>query len=150
MNLSIRLAKPDDEQKITECVNESYAKYIDRIGKKPAPMLDDYQSKISKNWVHVIEQHNRLIGIIVLIPKSDHLYLENLAVNPAFQGQGMGRQLMLYAESIAKSIGLSEIRLFTNEAMYENIVIYSRYGYLETERKTENGYKRVYFTKKNL
>ena len=147
MNPSIRIANLEDEKYIIDCVKDSYSKYINRIGKKPAPMLDDYKTKIIDSWVHVFEEQEKIIGISELIPRSDHLYLGNIAVHPSFQGQGIGRQLMLYAESIAKSQGFTEIRLFTNEAMYENLAIYSKYGYLETGRKTEDGYKRVYFSK---
>jgi hypothetical protein len=43
--------------------------------------------------------------------------------------------------------GFNEIRLFTNEKMWETIAIYTKYGYKETGRKEENGFKRVYFTK---
>ncbi|MBT8357148.1 MAG: GNAT family N-acetyltransferase [Deltaproteobacteria bacterium] len=150
MKSSIRIAKPEDEKSIIKCVNDSYSKFIGRIGKKPAPMLDEYNSKIQNNWVHVFEKNNKIVGIIILVPNSDHIYLGNLAVHPIFQGQGIGRQLLLHAESFAKSHGLTEIRLFTNEAMHENLTIYSKFGYIETERKTENGYKRVYFKKKVL
>ncbi len=150
MNSSIRVAKPEDEKMVIDCVNDSYTKFISRIGKKPAPMLDNYQYKISKELVHVFEEKGKIVGIIVLVPRPDHLYLGNLAVSPDYQGKGIGRQLMLHAESVTKSHGLPEIRLFTNELMYENLAIYSKYGYLETDRKTENGYKRVYFSKKIL
>ena len=83
MNILIRIADIKDEDKIKECIKCSYEKYIERIGKKPAPMLDEYHSKIRDKFVHVVNKGNRIIGVIVLIPKKDHLYLGNLAVHPS-------------------------------------------------------------------
>lgn len=40
------------------------------------------------------------------------------------------------------------IRLCTNEAMTENLAYYLRMGYPETHRAVENGYHRVFFTKR--
>lgn len=47
----------------------------------------------------------------------------------------------------ARAAGLSQIRLYTNEAMTENLAYYPRHGYRETHRGIEDGYRRVYFTK---
>ena len=147
MNILIRIANIKDEDKIIDCIKCSYEKYIKRMGKKPAPMLDEYKSKIRSKYVHVVDKGNRIIGVIVLIPKKDHFYLGNLAVHPSEQRKGVGRQLMNYAEKLAVSSGFSAIHLFTNELVHETISIYRKYGYLEIDRKTENGYNRVYFVK---
>jgi hypothetical protein len=42
---------------------------------------------------------------------------------------------------------LPEIRLYTNEAMTENLDYYPRRGYRETHRATQDGYQRVFFSK---
>ncbi|WYX10874.1 GNAT family N-acetyltransferase [Achromobacter xylosoxidans] len=65
------------------------------------------------------------------------------------QRRGYGRALMQWAETIARQAGYPRIRLYTQEAMSENIAIYQRYGYVETHRAEEIGLKRV-FMMKNL
>ena len=55
---------------------------------------------------------------------------------------------MNYAENLAISSGFSLIRLFTNELMHETISFYRKYRFLETNRRTEDGYNRVYFIKR--
>ena len=40
-----------------------------------------------------------------------------------------------------------EVRLYTNEAMTENLTFYPRHGYRETGRAVEHGFRRVYFSK---
>ena len=54
---------------------------------------------------------------------------------------------MALAEEEAQRLGLTTITLYTNERMTENIELYKRLGYTETERKTEQGYQRVYMRK---
>jgi ribosomal protein S18 acetylase RimI-like enzyme len=52
-----------------------------------------------------------------------------------------------FAEQAAIKAGYRSIQLYTNEAMTENIALYSRIGYVETHRGEEKGLRRVYMTK---
>jgi ribosomal protein S18 acetylase RimI-like enzyme len=74
-------------------------------------------------------------------------FIENIAVYPEFQGRGYGKALMHCAETQARALQLAELRLYTNIAMTENLIFYPKLGFEETERKTDNGYQRVYFKK---
>ena len=42
------------------------------------------------------------------------------------------------------SPGLGEIRLYTNEAMTENLSYHPRRGYAQTHRAGQHGFRRVY------
>ena len=75
------------------------------------------------------------------------LLIENVAVSPAAQGTGLGRELMDFAERQARARGLRRLALYTNEVMVENLAIYARLGYRETARRTEDGYRRVFMEK---
>ena len=75
------------------------------------------------------------------------MLLDNVAVAPAAQGLGLGRTMLEFAERSAIDRGYRRIRLFTNEAMVENIALYSRNGYVETHRAEEKGVRRVYMAK---
>jgi ribosomal protein S18 acetylase RimI-like enzyme len=70
-----------------------------------------------------------------------------VAVLPAAQGRGIGGRLLGLAEQHARSLGLGEIRLYTNEAMTENLAYYRRHGYTETHRAEQDGFRRVFFRK---
>lgn len=86
-------------------------------------------------------------GLIVLVPADNYLLLENVAVVPSAQGRGVGGALLRFAEEHARSLGLSEIRLYTNAAMTENLAYYPRRGYRETGRREQDGFSRVFFAK---
>lgn len=75
------------------------------------------------------------------------MLLGNVAVAPAAQGLGLGRRMLQFAERVAGDRGYRYIRLYANEAMTENIALYSRIGYSESHRAEENGLRRVHMTK---
>ena len=144
----IRPARPEDRAAVEAIVAAAYARYIARIGKPPGPMLDDYAARIADGAVSVFEEADgRLAGIIVLVPKPDHLLLDNVAVRPDRQGRGIGRALIAFAEAEARRAGFRELRLYTHVTMVENIALYTRLGFAETGRGREAGYDRVFMTK---
>jgi ribosomal protein S18 acetylase RimI-like enzyme len=143
----IRLAGFGDRAAVEAVVQAAYAPYIPRIGRKPGPMLEDYAALIAGRHVRVLSDGSRIAGILVLIPDKHEMLLDNVAVLPDCQGQGFGRALIAFAEDAAREQGLHTLRLYTNEAMTENIAFYERLGFVETHRAEEKGFKRVYMTK---
>ncbi|MDE1910412.1 MAG: GNAT family N-acetyltransferase [Pseudomonas sp.] len=144
MPTHIRPATVDDIAAIEAIVHAAYSPYIQRIGRKPGPMLDDYRQQVAAERVHVLESAGQVRGFVVLIHHDEYLLLDNLAVDPGAQGLGYGRLLLDFAERQARH---GSIRLYTNEAMIENIALYTRKGYVETHRAEENGLRRVYMQK---
>lgn len=147
MSQVIRLAGPEDRPAVEAIVQAAYAPYVPRIGREPGPMLDDYGARIRARQVHVLEDEGAIRGILVLIPQERSMLLDNIAVIPDAQGQGHGRTLLKFAERAALDAGYESIRLYTNEAMVENIALYSRIGFVETHRIEEKGLRRVYMVK---
>ncbi len=142
-----RAVAAGDVAGIRDCVRAAYRIYVERIGREPAPMLADYAALTAAGRVHLLELGDRLAGLIVLFARVDHLFVENVAVDPAFHGQGLGRRLMDFAEAAARARGFPVLRLYTNVHMTENFPFYDRLGYAVTGRVHEDGYERVYFKK---
>jgi len=145
--MNIRPADASDLTAMTRIVTEAYSKYIDRIGKVPGPMLDDYPAHVRNHTVWVIDYHGAIAGLVVLLPENDHLLLDNVAVDPACHGHGIGRALMTFAEQEAARRGYRELRLYTHERMTENLAMYPALGWQETGRGEQAGYRRVFFKK---
>lgn len=147
----IRRAGPADQAAVEAIVNAAYAIYTERVGKSPGPMLDDYSRLIAAGAVSVLEEPTGTIAaLIVLLPKPGHLLLDNIAVDPQRQGQGLGRRLIAFAESEARRLGHAELRLYTHVTMVENIALYRHLGFRETGCRREDGYDRVFMTKANI
>src|SRR4029077_12543047 len=145
---NIRPATAGDVAAITRIVDDAYRHYIPRMGRTPAPMLDNYAARVSEDVVWVIEEGDTVRGVSVLLPNPDHLLLENIAVDPAYHGTGLGRRLLVFAEAEAMRQGYRELRLYTHETMIENQRLYAKIGYEETGRRTEVGFERVFFRKR--
>jgi ribosomal protein S18 acetylase RimI-like enzyme len=146
-SVEIRPAQAVEVDALRAIVQRAYEGYVTRIGQRPAPMDDDYASRVGKGQVSVAALNGEPVGLIVAVVADDHLLIDNVAVEPAHQGQGVGRALLAHAEQIAARRGLSELRLYTNAAMLENLALYPRLGYREVERRRDEGFDRVFFTK---
>ncbi len=145
----IRRAGPGDRAAVETIVSAAYSIYVERIGKAPGPMFDDYIRLIDEGAVSVLEMPGDAIAaLIVLLPKPDHLLLDNVAVRPDRQGQGLGRRLVAFAENEARRLGHAELRLYTHATMTENIALYKRLGFAETGRGHQAGYDRVFMAKR--
>ena len=143
-----RTARPEDRAAVEAIVDAAYSIYVERMGKPPGPMLDDYAGLIAAGAVSVLEDLDGVIAaLVVLLPKPDHLLLDNIAVRPDRQGQGFGRQLIAFAEDEARRLSYAELRLYTHEKMTENIALYTRLGFVEAGRGHQGGYDRVFMTK---
>lgn len=143
--LGLRRATVDDLPAIRAVIDAAYARYLTRMDKPPAPMLRDYGPSVEAGTTWVTG--SPITAVLTLYPRDDHLYVENIAVDPSAQGRGLGRALMEFAEQEAARRGLSRMALVTHEVMTENQAIYARLGYLETGRRSEDGYRRIYMEK---
>jgi ribosomal protein S18 acetylase RimI-like enzyme len=146
--IKIRPAMPVDAKAIRACAEEAYAGYMTAIGRKPAPMVADFEALISQGHVHLAGHTGKLQGFIVFFQMDGAMLLENVAVAASARGQGVGRALVQFCEKRAEAEGLSAIRLYTNVKMTSNLTLYPHLGYREVGRREEDGFQRVYFEKR--
>lgn len=110
-------------------------------------MQVDYRQAIRVHDFALIEHGGDLIGLIETRPETDALLIVNVAVDPASQGQGVGRRLMAYAEGLARSRGLVRTRLYTNKLFARNLKLYASLGYQLDREEELNGGIAVHMTK---
>jgi len=149
-NLVVETAKAEDVPAIKPMIDAAYSKYIERLGKLPAAMTAEYDKLVEAENVYVLRAGGNMVGSILLSRDGDSIKVNNLVVDPSAQGRGYGRVLMDHAEDMARAQGLAAVTLFTNEKMHENITLYTKIGFTETGRKTEDGFNRVFFRKSVL
>src|SRR6516162_2018576 len=135
----IRKATAEDTARIGAIARAAYAKYVPRIGREPAPMVADFAAEVAAGHVVVIGTAGAVDGYMIAWPETDTYFIDNIAVDPARQGKGLGRRLIEHAVGEARRFQLPSIRLYTNVAMTENLSMYAHLGFVETHRATEKG-----------
>ncbi len=145
--LTFRPARAADADAVRKLTRTVYAKYVPLMGREPLTMSADQAAAIRDHQVWVLEIDGELVASLELIPQEDCLVVENVAVSKAFQGHGIGRRLMAFAEAEARRQGFKKLRLYTNETMAENIAMYERLGYTITRREPHLGTDIVYMHK---
>lgn len=90
-------------------------------------MLANLQATILK-----YEDAGQLIGCVYLEKKGDYLYLGMLTVSPDAQAGGIGKQLMVAAEQLARDRNCRAITMTVIPQRHELIAFYERRGYRPT------------------
>jgi N-acetylglutamate synthase-like GNAT family acetyltransferase len=139
------LAQPEDLERIEFVVTAAYRHHLQRMGFPPAQLLRDDSAAIEAGQIWVLD--DPIVAAIVLIEIDDTLLVENLAVHPDEQANGIGRRLMEHAELTAVERGLRRVSLDRNEINLELSDFFAHLGYTEMDRRNEFGHRRVVIEK---
>lgn len=143
----LRPALLADADAVSALTLRAYSPWIALTGREPLPMRVNYRETIQLHDFAVVERDGALIGLIETVPEADALLILNVAVEPASQGQGIGRRLMSYAEDVARSRALTKMRLYTNKLFAKNIRLYASLGYEVDREEVLNGGVAVHMSK---
>ena len=109
-----------------ELVELRYKILLEPLGLK---FLDSFRAK-EANYLHIgcIEQlDDKLVGGLILAPlDNENIRLMQVAVDTVYRGEGVGRELVKYAEKRAKEAGYSQIVM---HAMLSVVGFYEKLGY---------------------
>ena len=109
-----------------ELVELRYKILLEPLGLK---FLDSFRAK-EANYLHIgcIEQlDDKLVGGLILAPlDNEKIRLMQVAVDTVSRGEGVGRELVKYAEKRAKEAGYSQIVM---HAMLSVVGFYEKLGY---------------------
>ncbi len=144
----IRPAIDADIPRLTKLAHDAYAKYVERIGRRPVPMDPDFAAHIVGGEVDVLERDGAILAFVIWRFESDHGFIDNLAVDPAQAGRGLGRAMLDWIEARTRLRGLDELRLYTNARMTENLAVYPHLGWEVTDRRMQDGFDRFFFRKR--
>lgn len=145
--LHIRLANLDDVATLFSLVEEAYTPWIETVGRRPRPMDDDYRARCENGHAWLAERDAEMVGAIVIEDMPGYLFPHNIAVAPARQHRGLGRELMRFVEDQGRRRGYDQIRLTTSEVMARNVALYTRLGYVIPQREPTTTGDRLWMTK---
>ncbi len=145
MNAEIRLINPEELDRVCEILASVIA-HMKKIGftqwDEGYPRRDILEADISKKELYGAYINNKLAGFTVINSHQDKQYeditwqngepyiiVHRLQVDPAYRGQGIAYDLMLYAEKLAKSKSAKAIRLDTRFDNLPATKLYEKLGY---------------------
>lgn len=129
--VSIRVASEADVDALTLLINAAFV--VERVV-FDGDRVDaaEVRSYMQKGAFLVAEDADRLVACVYIELRDDHGYLGLLSVDPARQGFGLGRQLVMAAEAFAQRAGAGAMDLRVISARAELVPFYRRAGYQET------------------
>jgi ribosomal protein S18 acetylase RimI-like enzyme len=111
------------------------------------PNRETFLKDLERKELFVLEEGAVIIGVIVvsghkdreyesvswITPDGNNCYIHRLAVHPEFQGRGYARQLMDFAETMAREKGAVSVRLDTFSLNTRNQRFYEQRGYIRLD-----------------
>lgn len=145
--ITIRRALPADAPAVRQLVRSAYAEWVPLLGREPMPMQADYLLAVREHEVDLAYASGQLVALIEMIIRPDHLFIENLAVDPDQRGHGLGRFLLQHAQDRAQALRLPKLCLLTSDLMQSNIRLYQFIGYKIDRTEPFMGGLTVYMNK---
>ncbi|MFD1414969.1 GNAT family N-acetyltransferase [Oceanobacillus jeddahense] len=93
-------------------------------------LVRDYTTR---GTCYVLEKEEKMVGVYVLLPtRPDTVELVNVAVDEAYHGQGLGKQLVLHAIQEARQQGYRTIEIGTGNSGVNQLALYQKCGFRMT------------------
>ena len=147
---TIRKAGPADRDRLAAIAEAAFAPYVAAIGRRPAPMDEDLGPALARGEGGVASVDDEVVGYAAYtLPHApgEPATLDTIALEPFAQGRGIGAALIAAVESHARAAGVRVLALYTNAKMTANLSLYPALGFVETGRRAEAGFDRVFFEK---
>lgn len=96
--------------------------------------LDEVAFELRDNLGCVATVDTRLVGVARAVADGELLLIGRIAIAPDQQGEGIGSRLLEAVERRGVESGCRRAELFTGSLSTQNIALYERLGYRESER----------------
>lgn len=109
----------------------------------PAFLLTDvspaegWRPRLDAGTLWVVEDAGRLVAFLAATVTGDRLHVDEVDVDQAAQGRGIGRRLMAYAIDWARHAGLAHVSLTTFRGVPWNGPFYASLGFVEDDTLAE-------------
>lgn len=157
-----RLQPTDNFTEITELLHRAYGQLAERGMKYLASHQDEHKTRerCEEGETFIAESEQRIIGTLTVKTSKNSFGLEwyakegvtsfhQFAIEPSWQGRGIGNELLLRAEQFAREEGYKELSFDTSELAVELIAFYQKRGYRQVGhcQWDHTNYKSLIFSK---
>jgi GNAT superfamily N-acetyltransferase len=149
--IRIQLATEPDVKYIVEIVRKSFDQYCKAIGINTIEALQESEQDVLDDMlykhVYLAYWDAELVGSMRLEMKKEKAVLSRFAILPDYQGLGIGRVLLSFAEKTAASLGIGSIELYSAVENTKLRYLYTSQGYRIASIDDSKGYQRGLFQK---
>lgn len=93
-------------------------------------LIDDY---LPRSFCFEYLLNNACVGIIVLLPTHPKtLEIVNLAIDPSYQNQGLGHEMLHFALNFAKNKQIHTLEIGTGSTSFQQLYLYQKFGFRVT------------------
>jgi GNAT superfamily N-acetyltransferase len=128
----VKLCGPEEADvvhKLTQAAFNAYVGFLDPPSGVTRETLEFVRQDLEQLGGAIAWAGNDAVGCLRFDIQPAHLHVRRVAVDPGHQRQGVGRALMDWSHSYARSLGLPEVRLGVRGQLRGNRVFYERLGY---------------------
>ena len=142
MVLTFRTAMLSEGEEVGRVIRAAFTPYFRTLGREfPAEGTAGYAegwerlaAELARGDVYVALDGGRIVGAVRTQLQEKVLYIDQIAVDPARQGTGVGSWLLQRIDEVARARGLGGLSLETAQMAVANIRLYQRHGF-EIERR---------------
>lgn len=126
-------------KEVTEEVLVAFEKLMSQLAPDLRPTVERLNTIMQSDHVllFVAEENNVIIGTISLvlydIPSGQKVWIEDVVVDNAIRGKGIGRKLVQHAIDCAKAMGVKKVDLTTSFDRVAANALYQDMGFVKRE-----------------
>ena len=137
MVLTFRTAMLSEGEEVGRVIRAAFTPYVRALGRELpadgsarfAEERERFAAELERGDVYVALDGERIVGAVRTKPQEKDLYIDQIAVDPARQGTGVGSWLLQRIDEVARARGLGGLSLETAEMAVANIRLYRRHGF---------------------
>lgn len=145
VGIAVRPCGPDaadDVHRLTQLAFRDYEKLdppSGAVGESEASVRED----LERGGGALATIGTQIMGCLRFESEPGFLHVRRVAVDPAWQGRGVGTALMRWAERYALDAGIDEVRVGVRAQLIANLHFYAGLGYRVIGQHRHPGYDRV-------
>lgn len=127
--MNMRPASAADQPALFEVHRSVFRSHIEKLwGWDESWQLENFATEFASAMTSVIEEGGRIAGYLQVLDRDGRIYVQNIAVSEAFQGQGLGTRLLtgLQSDAAARKMPL-QLGVFRTNA--SALRLYERLGF---------------------
>ena len=140
-DLKFEKAVPGEEEASERLFRSAFDPYVRLLGRELSINAYDWlpdSIKAGNVWLAI--QEGKMVGAVAIIPEGDTWSIDQVAVSPEMQGQGVGTEMLSSIEVLARNQGIIKLSLDTARMMTDLIRLYKKLGFrIINEGKPKHG-----------